>query len=464
MNITQVTERDVLAALSQINDPDLHRDVVTLGFIKNVKIDGGVVTFDFNLTTPACPVKDSLRDQAKQVVESLPGVSEADVNMTSEVRQHAAVNKSAIAGIRNIIAVGSGKGGVGKSTVAMNLAVALSLSGARVGLMDGDIYGPSVPIMMGMRDRELATNKSGSFIPHRAHGISFISMGFMIQGDKPLIWRGPMATKALQQCLLGSEWGELDYLLIDLPPGTGDVHLTLVQTAPLTGAVLVSTPQDVGLTISLKTLRMFEQTKVHPLGIIENMSYYLCPHCGEREDIFGHGRVAEKSEELGIPFLGEIPLDARIRAQSDLGVPIVIADPLALSSKVYRRMAELLAAQVSIRNYQVAEGAGTAPREIKQLSRTEFAITWSDGHVSTYSLRYLRQQCPCAMCVDEWTHERRLDAEAIPQDINILNFSQVGNYAVRFNWSDGHNTGIYPFDRLRELCQCSPCIAQQHQD
>jgi len=461
MTTTQVAERDVLAALSQIKDPDLHRDVVTLGFIKNLRIDGGVVTFDFNLTTPACPVKDSLRDQAKQAVGSLPGVREATVNMTAEVRQHAAPDKSAIAGIRNIVAVGSGKGGVGKSTVAMNLAVALRLSGARVGLMDGDIYGPTVPIMMGMRDRQLETN-NGRFIPHRAHGVSFISMGYMFPGDKPLIWRGPMATKALQQCLLGSEWGELDYLLIDLPPGTGDVHLTLVQTAPLTGAVLVSTPQDVGLTISLKTLHMFEQTKVHPLGIIENMSYYVCPHCGEREDIFGHPRVAEKSKELGIPFLGEIPLDARIRAQSDLGVPIVIADPLAPSSKAYRRIAELLAAQISIQNYQAAgEGAGTAPREIKQVSETELAITWGDDHLSSYPPRYLRQQCPCAMCVDEWTRERRLDAATIPHDIHILSISPVGNYAVRFDWSDGHNTGIYAFDRLRDLCQCPICISQK---
>jgi len=270
-----------------------------------------------------------------------------------------------------------------------------------------------------------------------------------------------MAHKALQQCLLGTEWGELDYLLIDLPPGTGDVHITLVQTAPLTGAVLVSTPQDVGLTISLKTLRMFEQTKVHTLGIIENMSYYVCPHCGEREDIFGHGKVREKSEELGIPFLGEIPLDPRIRAQADVGVPIVIADPLAPSTKAYRRIAELLAAQISIQNYRAGkEGSGTKAREIRQISETELAITWGDGHVSTYPLRYLRQQCPCAVCVDEWTRERRLDAP-IPHDIHILSISPVGNYAVRFDWSDGHNTGIYPFDYLRHLCQCRLCISQK---
>ena len=460
MSITRVTEGDVLTALSKIEDPDLHRDIVSLGFIKNLKIDGSVVTFDFNLTTPACPVKDSLRDQAKQVVEILPGVDEANVNMTAEVRQHAAPDKSAIAGIRNIVAVGSGKGGVGKSTVAINLAAALSVAGARVGLLDGDIYGPSIPIMMGIRNRELEA-KDRRLIPHRAHDISFISMGNMAPEDKPLIWRGPVAHKAFQQCLLGTEWGELDYLLIDMPPGTGDVHITLVQTAPLTGAVLVSTPQDVGLTISLKTLRMFEQTKVHPLGIIENMSYYVCPHCGERDEIFGHGQVGQKSEELGIPFLGEIPLDPRIRAQADLGVPIVIADPQAPSAQAYRRIAELLAAQVSIQNYRADEEPSMAPREIRQTNETELAITWGDGHASTYSLRYLRQQCPCAVCVDELTHERRLDAAAVPHDIHILNISHVGNYAVRFDWSDGHNTGIYVFDRLRDLCQCALCSSQE---
>jgi ATP-binding protein involved in chromosome partitioning len=269
-----------------------------------------------------------------------------------------------------------------------------------------------------------------------------------------------MAHKALQQCLLGTEWGELDYLLIDLPPGTGDVHITLVQTAPLTGAVLVSTPQDVGLTISLKTLRMFEQTRVHPLGMVENMSYYACSHCGEREDIFGHGEVRQKSEELGIPFLGEIPLDPRIRAQADLGVPIVIAEPQAPSAQAYQRIAELVAAQVSIQNYGTGDER-IAPREIRQASETELAITWGDGHASTYPLRYLRLQCPCAVCVDEWTHERRLDAAAIPPDVQVLNISPVGNYAVRFDWSDGHNTGIYGFDRLRDLCQCADCTARK---
>lgn len=448
MSDVAISEEVILTALRQVNDPDLHRDIVSLGFVRNIRVCDSAVAFDINLTTPACPVKDSMRDQAKRIVESLAGVSRAEVNMTAEVQPHSAPDKTAIAGIRNIVAIGSGKGGVGKSTVTVNVAVALAQAGAKVGLLDGDIYGPSIPIMMGVQ-RELA-NKNGQIVPHQAHGLRFMSMGYYAPGDKPLIWRGPMATKALQQCILGVEWGELDYLLIDLPPGTGDVHLTLVQTAPLTGGVLVSTPQDLGITISMKTHRLFQQTKVHPLGFIENMSYYVCPHCGERDYIFGHGQVAEAASTLGIPFLGEIPLDSRIRAQADEGTPIVIADPQAAPAQTYRAIAERLAAQISIRNYGAAEGNGLEPRDIEP-GPSELVISWVDGHVSTYPNRYLRGECPCAACVDEWTHERRLDVEAIPADIHILSVQPVGNYALKFAWSDGHDTGLYGLERLRDI-------------
>ena len=342
----------------------------------------------------------------------------------------------------------------------MNIAAALAQTGAKVGLLDGDVYGPSIPIMMGVQ-RELATTDDGHMIPHEAHGVRFISMGYFAPGDKPLIWRGPMATKALQQCLLNVEWGELDYLLIDLPPGTGDVHLTVVQTVPLTGGVIVSTPQDVGVTIAMKTLRMFQQTSVPILGIIENMSYYLCAGCGRREEIFGHGQVAKASEGLGISFLGEVPLDPLIRAQADSGTPIVISHPETASATAYRNIAELLAAQVSIQNYSESEVTGCRPLDVKPSSPTELTIAWDDGHVSTYLFRHLREECPCAMCVDEWTHEKRLDPASVPDDIHSLNISPVGNYGIRFNWSDGHNTGLYKFDRLREMCRCAVCASRK---
>ena len=344
-----VTEEQILGVLKRVQDPDLRKDIVSLGFIKNLKIDGGAVAFDLNLTTPACPVKDQMRDEAIALVKGLPGVQKVDVQLTAEVRQAPQMDRTALKGVKNIVAVGSGKGGVGKSTVAVNIAASLAAEGAQVGLLDGDIYGPTTPIMLGIE--EPPRSVGNRMIPQRAAGLKFMSMGLLVKSDQPLIWRGPMAHRALQQCLFDVDWGELDYLIVDLPPGTGDVHLTLAQQVPLTGAVIVSTPQDVGLRISMKTLRMFQQTRVPILGIVENMSYYICPHCNSRDYIFGQGGGRRAAEELGIPFLGEIPLDIPIRTQSDIGVPIGVAQPEAESSRVWREISRLVAAQVSIRAF-----------------------------------------------------------------------------------------------------------------
>jgi ATP-binding protein involved in chromosome partitioning len=344
-----VSEEQVLAALKGVQDPDLRKDIVSLGFIKNMKIEGGNVAFDMNLTTPACPVKDQMRDEAIALVQKLPGVDKVEINMTAEVRQTPAIDRTALKGVRNIVAVGSGKGGVGKSTVAVNIAASLAMDGARVGLLDGDIYGPTTPIMLGINTPPKSVGNR--MIPQESAGLKFMSMGLLVKADQPLIWRGPMAHRALQQCLFDVDWGELDYLIVDLPPGTGDVHLTLAQQVPLTGAVIVSTPQDVGLHISMKTLRMFQQTRVPILGIVENMSYYICPHCESKDHIFGEGGARRAAAEMGIPFMGEIPLDLPIRTQSDIGVPIVVAQPEAESSKVLRGIARQVAAQVSIRSF-----------------------------------------------------------------------------------------------------------------
>jgi ATP-binding protein involved in chromosome partitioning len=331
-------------------DPDLGRDIVSLNFIRNMKIEESIISFDVNLTTPACPVKERLREQSRQaVMAAVPEAQDVRVNMTAEVRRPPAPETSRLKGVKNIIAVGSGKGGVGKSTVASNLAVALARSGARTGLLDADIYGPSIPIMM--RTVGEPEVKDQVIQPVEAHGVKLMSMGYL-SGEMPLIWRGPMAHKALQQSLLGVNWGELDYLVVDLPPGTGDVHLTLVQTVPVTGAIIVSTPQDVGLQISMKTLRMFQQTKVPLLGIVENMSSYICPHCGGRDDIFGHGGAVRAAEALGVPFLGEIPLDAAIRKHSDSGVPVVLAEPDSASGRAFAEITGRLAQQISIQAFR----------------------------------------------------------------------------------------------------------------
>ncbi|MBM3449888.1 MAG: Mrp/NBP35 family ATP-binding protein [Armatimonadetes bacterium] len=356
-----ISEQDVLKTLSQIEDPDLRKDIVELGFVRNIEIQGGRINLDINLTTPACPVKDQMHAEAKRLLLAMPGVTEARVTMTAEVRAHPGLDKTALAGVRNIIAVGSGKGGVGKSTVATNLAAGLALAGARVGLLDADIYGPSVPIMMGTSAP--LTVQGERIIPHERDGVKFMSMGFFAKGDQPLIWRGPMAHKAVQQGLFNTEWGELDYLIVDMPPGTGDVHITLLQSVPVTGGVIVATPQDVGLTISMKTLRMFEQMRTHILGVVENMSYYVCPHCGERDHIFGHGQARERSEALNIPFLGEIPLVKEIREAADAGRPIIVAQPEVPAARAYREIVERLAAQVSIRNFNARP-----PLEITEVS------------------------------------------------------------------------------------------------
>ncbi|PYS52022.1 MAG: hypothetical protein DMG13_17260 [Acidobacteria bacterium] len=349
-NGAAVTEEQVLDALKKVQDPDLRKDIVSLQFIRNLKIDKGTVSFDLNLTTPACPVKDQMRDEAVALVRALPGVQNVEIKMTSEVRQAPQLDKSALKGVRNIVAVGSGKGGVGKSTIAVNIAASLAAAGARVGLLDGDIYGPTTPIMLGL---DLPPKSVGNrMIPQEAAGLKFISMGLLVKSEQPLIWRGPMAHKALQQCLFDVDWGELDYLVVDLPPGTGDVHLTLAQAVPLTGAVIVSTPQDVGLRISMKTLRMFQQTRVPILGIVENMSYYICPHCNSRDHIFGQGGGSRAAEQLGIPFFGEVPLDLAIRTQSDIGMPIVLAQPASASARILREITEKVAAQISIRSYE----------------------------------------------------------------------------------------------------------------
>jgi ATP-binding protein involved in chromosome partitioning len=344
-----VTEEKVLDVLKRVQDPDLRKDIVSLGFIRNLKIDGGNVAFDLNLTTPACPVKDQMRDEAVALVKGLGGVQNVDVKMTAEVRQSPQMDRTALKNVKNIVAIGSGKGGVGKSTVAVNVAASLALEGAVVGLLDGDIYGPTMPIMLGIDQPPKSINNR--MIPQESAGLRFMSMGLLVKSDQPLIWRGPMAHRALQQCLFDVEWGNLDDLIVDLPPGTGDIHLTLAQQVPLTGAVIVSTPQDVGLRISVKTLRMFQQTRVPILGIVENMSYYICPHCNSRDHIFGEGGAKRAAAEMQIPFLGEVPLDLAIRQQSDAGAPIVVAQPNSESAKTLREISRQVAAQVSIRAF-----------------------------------------------------------------------------------------------------------------
>ena len=343
------TEQQVLDALRAVQDPDLHRDIVSLGFVKDLRIADGKVSFAIVLTTPACPVKDELKKQAEEAVSRLPGVREVHTEMKSEVRAMADPGgQLLIPGVRNVVPVGSGKGGVGKSTVSANLAVALAQTGARVGLMDADIYGPSIPTILGITERPQPGTKG--IQPVDAYGVKVISTGFFVRPDQAVIWRGPMLSKLVDQFLHDVEWGELDYLIVDLPPGTGDVQLTLCQRIPLTGAVIVSTPQDVALQVAEKAVIMFQQLKCPILGIVENMSYFICPHCGQRENIFDTGGAERAAERWHVPMLGKIPLATRIREASDGGRPLGVEAAGSEAARAFSEIAKNLAAQISIRH------------------------------------------------------------------------------------------------------------------
>lgn len=352
--MSQINKESVIKALSRVDDPDLKRDLVTLKMVGNITIDGTKITAQIILTTPACPLKDTIKNNCIAAIkEEIPEATEIIIDMTSNVSEHLNKSKNAIMpGVKNTIAVASGKGGVGKSTVAVNLAIALAKEGAKVGIIDADIYGPSMPLMLGL------SNKTGlkqdpvtqKLAPLESHGIKIISIGFMIDDDNPVIWRGPMASGALKQFMSDVHWGDLDYLIYDLPPGTGDIQLTLVQTIPLTGAVIVTTPQDVSLIDAKKGFKMFERVNVQVFGIIENMSYFIAPDTGKQYDIFGSGGGERLATQLNSKLLGSIPIDSRIREGGDNGEPIVVAYPDSENAKKITDIARNLAAQISIKN------------------------------------------------------------------------------------------------------------------
>ena len=351
-----IPDRDaVLDALKVVIDPDLRRDIVSLGFVKNVAIDRGTVSFTIELTTPACPVKDQMRDQAAAAVRALPGVADVEVQMTASVRSVSApeTGRTPLPGVKNVIAVGAGKGGVGKTTVAVNLALALAQRGSRVGILDGDIYGPNVPIMLGLQTQ--LTTDGKQIVPAEKYGVQVVSMGFLTQEDAAVIWRGPMLHGAIQQFFRDVAWKDLDYLIVDMPPGTGDVALSLSQTVPVAGAILVTTPQKVSLADTRRAIRMYQKLNIQPIGLVENMSYYACPNCHHEADIFGHGGGEALAAAMEVPFLGRLPVYQPIREGSDSGVPLIVSEPGSPAGRAFVTVAERTAAQLSIAAYKVAE-------------------------------------------------------------------------------------------------------------
>ncbi len=374
-------------------------------------------------------------------------------NRTPQKRTREQFVRPGLAKITNIIAVASGKGGVGKSTVSANLATALKREGARVGLMDADIYGPSQPGMLGARNEQPEIHDN-SLKPLVRHGITFMSMGLLLGEDSPVIWRAPMAMKIIQQFIDNVDWGELDYLLIDLPPGTGDVQLTLAQQASLTGAIIVTTPQEVALGVARKGLKMFEQVNVPILGVIENMSGFICKHCGKETEIFRVGGGRKMALEFGVPFLGAIPLDPEIVMSGDNGNPILENGSNSPAAQAIVGIAKRL------QQYAAAEHSRTSaiePQQVEILADGGLGIIWPDGHNGVHKAYSLRINCPCASCVDENSGERMIDAGRVPLGIKIDAFDIVGRYAVALKFSDGHSTGLYSFTYLRSMCECELC-------
>ena len=345
--------QSILDVLQPVQDPELQKSLVDLNMIRNVAVDGGNVSFTLVLTTPACPLREFIVEDCKKAVQTLPGVESVEVEVTAETPQQKALpNQESVAGTKNIVAVSSGKGGVGKSTVAVNVAVALAQTGAKVGLLDADIYGPNVPTMLGLENTEVQVekNEAGDILqPAFNYGVKMVSMGFLIDPDQPVIWRGPMLNGIIRQFLYQVNWGDLDYLIVDMPPGTGDAQLTMAQAVPMAGAVIVTTPQTVSLLDARRGLKMFEQLGVNVLGIVENMSYFIPPDAPERSyDLFGSGGGEKASKELQVPLLGCIPLEIALREGGDKGVPIVMSAPESASAQALVAIAQNIAAKVSV--------------------------------------------------------------------------------------------------------------------
>jgi len=352
--MARLDSESVLAALRTVMDPDLHRDLVTLNMIEDLSVEGDRVGFTLVLTTAACPLKEQIEGDARAAVTKLPGVREVAIKTISRMRKpkDPTADRKALPGVASVIAIGSGKGGVGKSTVAANLAVALAATGARVGLLDGDIYGPNLPRMMGVRRQP--SGRDGKILPVEAHGLSFMSMGLLVEAGEAVVWRGPMLHGAIKSFLHDVEWGDLDYLLVDLPPGTGDVQLSLIQQTWVAGAVIVTTPSTVAIEDAVKAIAMFAKLQVPVLGVIENMSWFECPSCHTRHEIFNSASAEERALAMGLPFLGSIPIHPDVRAGGDGGKPVVLEKPDSLYARSLTEIAGQLARRVSIQAHAAA--------------------------------------------------------------------------------------------------------------
>lgn len=458
-----ISSQQVLDALKRVRDPKTGQDIVSLGWIGEIKARFGNISFDIHLPVGSDLPEAELKSACIGAVKALQGVQAVLPNVTRKPKPQTPTLTGGLTGVDKVIVVGSGKGGVGKSTTAVNLAAALARQGFRVGLLDADIYGPSVPTMLGkgLEDKlgrpDQVAMKGELMIPFEMHGVRVMSVGMLIEKNQPTVWRAPIATKLIQQFLNGVEWGELDYLLIDLPPGTGDIQLTLSQQTNLAGAIIVTTPQKVALNIAEKGLLMFRHVGVPILGIVETMSGFGCEECGHVTPIFGaSGGAQPLAANAGAPLLAQIPLDAELVRAGDAGEPIVARNPRAPSAAAYIAAAAALAQQLKTEGSKAAAdvvplAVEGIPNDAENGGRHSLAIYWSDGWKWTYGCVELRAACPCAACVDEFTGVRRVKASDIDKEVYIEKALPVGRYGVNLVWTDGHSTGIYTYKYLREL-------------
>lgn len=471
----------ILEVLKSVIDPDLNKNIVDLGFIKKLEItDNGDVSFQVELTTPACPIKAEFKRKCHDLVSSLEGVNSVEVEMTAKVQKSITNEESSLmSGVKNVIAVSSCKGGVGKSTVTTNLAMSLSLSGATVGVLDADIYGPSMMMMFDIKKGPEVGEDNTIYPVTVKGGIKVISMGMFANSDKATIWRGPMVSQMIKHFIKNVHWGELDYLLIDFPPGTGDIQLSLTQSCPISGAIVVTTPQNVSLLDVKKGLQMFDAVSVPVLGVVENMSYFICDSCNKKHYIFKKEGGVSIAKSLGLPFLGQVPIESLVTSSGDDGVPIVLSNPNSASAEAFMNISGKMVSRLAIQSIEnkllanvnytydeipVYEGNEDLPLSPKKEDENQelflkaiykkdlnFVFEWNNDELSKVSFQKLRQSCACAVCVDEWSREQILDINSIAADIIPNKVTSLGRYAINIEWSDGHKSGIFTWDVLSKI-------------
>ncbi len=448
-------DADILDSMRHIIDPDLGKDIVSLGFIKNLQhTEDGHVSFTVELTTPACPVKEHFKASCEQAVRALPWVKSVTVTMSAQARSHSNPLMARAPGldkVAHIIAVSSCKGGVGKSTTAVNIAYSLAQLGAKVGLFDADVYGPSLPTLVSPPQTELFM-RNELIQPLEFEGVRLMSFGYVPAGPGggAAIMRGPMVTQVINQLLTTTEWGELDYLVIDMPPGTGDIQLTLTQLIPITAAVIVTTPQQLSFVDVVKGIQMFDKLKVPTVAVVENMSYFLCPDNGKRYYVFGQGARQKLVDQFGIRNAFEMPLEPEISRLSDSGTPVVLADR---DSDAAKRYAEIAGAVV--REVAKIEHGGLARPKVSFSAEHGIQLALANGEQLRASAAAVRRACRCAHCIEEFSGKPLLDPASVPESVYPRNITPMGNYAVAISWSDGHSSSIYPYDLLLKLAHPS---------